>query len=136
MYDDHGQELFGHDGRHNPPLTILLPARFSYEFANQNRDHDGVRSKRLAELQPFAELFDCPTAIGGDYLFMNGGWRYLLPTWRHGAIEIDIFRENYLLLPEDNHRREVYEILNQAGYYYQIIGEKEFINIKREINVV
>lgn len=131
MYDDNGQELFGRDWRYRPPMTVLLPAKFSYEVRTDSRDHDGLRTSRIIELQPFVDLFDCPAAIGGDYMFMAGGWRYVLPTWSIGRIEVDIFTENYLLLPEDKHRREVYDRLNKAGYYYQIIGEMEFINIKR-----
>lgn len=128
-WDDEG--LFWRDMRHRQPPTIMLPARFSYEIMNDNRDHDGLRSRRIAELDVFAEIFDCPGAIGGDSIYMAGGWRYVLPTWSMGRIEIDIFRENYLLLPEQDHRLEVYDRLNKAGYYYQIIGEQEFINIKR-----
>ena len=133
MFDDYHDDLFGHDGRYKPPLTVLLPARFSYEDHGEDKTYDSTRTRRLKELQQFVELFDCPAAIGGDYLFMNGGWRYLLPTWSHGYIEIDIFRENYLLLPEPHKRTEVYDILNKAGYYYQIVGEQEFINIKRKV---
>ena len=133
MYDDNGENLFGHDMRHKPPLVVMLPARFAYEFINDKRDYDGTRTKRMAELLPFIKLFDCPAAIGGDYIYMSGGWRYVLPTWNLGRIEIDIFLENYLLLPEENHRRAVYEILNKAGYFYQVVGDREFINIKRKM---
>ena len=131
-WDDEG--LFGRDMRHRQPPQILLPARFAYEYINDKRDYDGLRSRRIAELEVFAEIFDCPGAVGGDSIYMAGGYRYVLPTWRLGRIEIDIYRENYLLLPEQDHRLEVYERLNKAGFYYQIIGEKEFINIKRTDN--
>ena len=46
MYDDHGQELFGHDGRYKPPLPNLLTedgwggshGRLAYSSLNRSQE--------------------------------------------------------------------------------------------------
>ena len=85
----------------------------------------------MKELDKFIVLFDAPGIIGGDYMFMSNCWRYVIPTWDYGRIEVDVFKENYLLLPEQKHRIHICNRLNTAGYSFQIIGELKFINIKR-----
>ena len=129
MTDD--EQLFGHDMRHHPPLRIMPTSRFAYEHITDNRQYDGIRRKRMKELDKFIVLFDAPGIIGGDYMFMSSCWRYVIPTWDYGRIEVDVFKENYLLLPEQEHRIHICDRLKTAGYLFQIIGELKFINIKR-----
>lgn len=46
MYDDHGEELFGHDGRHKPPMADLLTSRGQescigrFAYAQMNRSQE------------------------------------------------------------------------------------------------
>lgn len=48
MYDDHGQELFGHDGRYKPPRADLLTmdgwggshSRLAYSYTNRQQDNN------------------------------------------------------------------------------------------------
>lgn len=129
MTDD--EQLFGHDMRHHPPLRIMPTAQFIHEYITDNRQWDGIRRQRKKELDKFVVLFDAPGIIGGDYMFMPSGWRYVIPTWDYGRIEVDVFKENYLLLPEQKHRKNICKKLSQAGYSFQLIGELQFINIKR-----
>lgn len=128
MSDDN--DIFGHDGRHKPPLTILPAAKYRNEL--RYISHDVSRQRRMEELQAFAEIFDSPAVFGGDYMYMCG-LRYVLETWSLGRIEIDIFRENYLILPQKGHRMKVCQALKSAGYAYNVVGVNGFLNIKRNM---
>lgn len=127
MYDEADDGLFGHDGRHMPLPTIALPAR----GCARGRLSDVHRRFYAKQLEPFEELFDAPASLGSYDPFYNSGRRFMLPTWDYGRIEADVFRENILLLPEEDFREQVCEKLNRAGYRYQIVGEQEFININK-----
>lgn len=125
MYDWNDDDLFGHDGRHKPPF-VFLPAKFSRRSRNISR-----KCQLEKELESLEELLDCPKAIGGDYMFMSTALRYVLFTWSVGRIEVDVLSTHFLLLPEDTYRDAIYARLNNAGYYYQIVGDLKFIKIKR-----
>lgn len=125
MYDWDDDDLFGHDGLHKPPF-VYLPAKFSRRSRNISR-----KWQLEKELESLEELFDCPKAIGGDYMFMSTALRYVLFTWSVGRIEVDILSTHFLLLPEETYRDAIYARLNNAGYYYQIVGDLQFIKIKR-----
>lgn len=136
MYDQQDDELFGHDCRHRPPFSYLpaKPSRFeclrqrSQYFRHQSRKRNQNIDSLVSQLE---ELFDCPKAIGGDYMFMSTALRYVLFTWSVGRIEVDVLSTHILLLPEDTYRDAIYARLNNAGYYYQIVGDSQFIKIKR-----
>lgn len=125
MYDWDDDDLFGHDGRHKPPF-VYLPAKFSGSSQNIRR-----KWQLEKELESLEELLDCPKAIGGDYMFMSTALRYVLFTWSVGRIEVDVLPTHFLLLPEETYREAIYARLNNAGYYYQIVGDLKFIKIKR-----
>lgn len=86
----------------------------------------------MEELQAFADLFDSPAIVGGDYMYMCS-LRYVLETWSLGRIEIDIFRENYLILPQECYRMKVCQALKIAGYAYKVVGSNGFLDIKRNM---
>ena len=125
MYDWEDDDLFGHDGRHKPPF-VYLPAKFSRRSQNIRR-----KWQLEKELESLEELLDCPKAIGGDYMFMSTALRYVLFTWSVGRIEVDVLSTHFLLLPDETYRDAIYARLNNAGYYYQIVGDLQFIKIKR-----
>lgn len=48
MYDDHGEELFGHDGRHKPPQADLLTVEFRLHMSRQDeQDFSAYAIKQL-----------------------------------------------------------------------------------------
>lgn len=53
-------------------------------------------------------------------------------TWKYGRIEVDIFKENVIISTEADHRHDIISRLNRGGFFYQIIGEEQLINIRRK----
>lgn len=48
MYDDHGEDLFGHDGRHKPPRADLLTVEFRLHMSRQDeQDFSAYTIKQL-----------------------------------------------------------------------------------------
>ena len=123
---DSGDEgLFGRDMCHRPPLTILPAVRTGMRCAR-------YRQKMISELWPLADLLDAAAILGSDYTIPSSCGRFVLPTWSYGRVEVDLFTDVMLILPEEEYRKDVCMKLERLFVTYDVVGELQFIRIKRK----
>lgn len=54
MYDDRGDELFGHDGRHKPPMADLLTMKGGWGCSHGRLAYSGINRQQDANMSEYA----------------------------------------------------------------------------------
>jgi len=130
MYDDHGEELFGHDGRHKPPRADLLTAdgwgdsrgRLAYSYMNRQQEQNySEYAIRTMGMMPtgYVIVNAKDVAYDKDTALKVGHNRVAIPVKEYA-------RQRRLTLSEQ------WELLNPrwAGTYFGI-GKQDFFCNKR-----
>lgn len=130
MYDDHGEELFGHDGRHKPPRVDLLTSRGQESSIGRLHYASMVRSQELNFSEYAVRTLGC---VPKNYVIVNAkDVRYNNETALkvgHNRVAIPVkefARQRHLTL------KEQWELMNPkwVGTYFGHRGEDIYRSIR------
>lgn len=135
MWDD--SRLFGFDMRHRTPPQIMPTAPSVYKRYSYDRMFKQYSFFYRWEVKLLARIFGIDTSQFSPYVETStNAWRYWMKTEKFGYVEVDIFRENILLLPKDRFFQHIQLKLQKSGIAFSIIGDNNYIDIDKEENEV
>ena len=133
MWDD--SRLFGFDMRHRTPPQIMPTALCGYEKIFHNRKCKQFSQIYRWEVELLAGMFGIDASkYYPHFELSSNAWRYGMKTDKFGFIEIDVFRENILLLPKEEFYQLLQLKLQKAGIVFSIVGDEHYININKKEN--